>query len=78
MLFIIYFSFFLCGLNGGYGDCTSKKEISIKTNKIMQNKANFQKAKNYYKFFNNSNYEQKTTNYELIKTNPIKAKFISR
>jgi hypothetical protein len=44
----------------------------------MQNKANFQKAKNEYNFSNSNDYEQKTTNYELFKTNPNKANLVAQ
>jgi hypothetical protein len=44
-------------------------------NKNIPNKANFQKAQNIRNFSNSNDYEQKTTNNELLKTNPNKANF---
>jgi hypothetical protein len=41
----------------------------------MQNKAKFQKAKNERNSSNSNDYEQKTTNYELLKTKPNKPNF---
>ena len=41
-------------------------------NKNMQNEPNFQNPQNCYNFSNSNDYEQKTTNYELLKTNPNK------
>jgi hypothetical protein len=40
----------------------------------MPNKANFRKPKNEHNSLFYNDYEQKTTNYELLKTNPNKAK----
>jgi hypothetical protein len=44
-------------------------------NKNIPNKANFRNTKNECNFNNSNNYQQQTTNYELLKTNPIKANF---
>jgi hypothetical protein len=43
----------------------------------IQNKPNFRNARNEYKSSNSNNYEQKTTNSQLRKTNPIKPNFAS-
>jgi hypothetical protein len=55
MLFITYSSFFLCGLNSGYGDCTFTKEISTILNKIMRNEPNFQNAGNELNLLSDNN-----------------------
>jgi hypothetical protein len=36
----------------------------------MQNKAKFRNAKNEYNYSPRNNYQQRTTNYQLSKTNP--------
>ncbi len=35
----------------------------------------FQKCSNVHNFSNSNDYEQKTTNYELLKTKPIQTQF---
>jgi hypothetical protein len=39
-------------------------------NKIMRNEPNFRNVRNDCNLSNNKNYQQRTTNYELLKTNP--------
>jgi hypothetical protein len=41
----------------------------------MPNKANFQNAKNERNSSNSNNYQQRTTNYKLLKTKPNKPNF---
>jgi hypothetical protein len=64
-----------CLLLSRSGEGLRRKEKSTKMNKNMPNKAKFQNAKNEHKSLFHNDYEQQTTNNELLKTKPNKANF---